>query len=87
VEVRLMSNLSKNDYKVLYVLEKHECTNEMKSFTISKISESTGLSISKIRITLREFIKLGYIKEGAVNHTAKTYYITKEGIDKVKSLV
>lgn len=79
--------LSKNDYKMLYTLYEYGGTTEMKSLTIQKLSGLTKLSESKIRISVREFKKLGYIREGAVQHNAKTYYITEDGINKVKELI
>jgi DNA-binding transcriptional regulator GbsR (MarR family) len=76
---------SKNDYKVLYALQ--ECTNELKSYTIDKLHEVTKLSVSKIRLTMREFKGLGFVKEGALQHNAKTYYITQQGLEKIKALL
>jgi RIO-like serine/threonine protein kinase len=75
---------SKNDYKILYALQ--DCTTEMKSFTVEKLSDVTKLSVSKVRQTIRKFKESGFIKEGALQHNAKTYYITAEGLSKIKKL-
>lgn len=79
--------LSKNDYKVLYQFYQFDCTNAMKSLTIERMSELTELSVSKIRKTVIEFKKLLYISEGVPQRCAKTYYITKKGINKVQKLM
>lgn len=79
--------LSKNDYRVLYQLYQMDCTNGMKSLTIEKLSELTKLSVSKVRKTIAEFKKLLYISEGVPQRCAKTYYITKKGINNIKKFV
>ena len=77
---------SKNDYKVIITLYEHECTTEMKSFTIKKLHDITDLSVNKIRDTIKSFLLKGYIAEGAAQHNAKTYYITQLGIQKINNL-
>lgn len=79
--------LSKNDYKILYQFFQYDCTNPMKSLTVEKTSELTELSVSKIRKSLVEFKKLLYISEGIPQRCAKTYYLTKKGINYVKKFV
>lgn len=79
--------LSKNDYKILYQFFQYDCTNAMKSLTVEKTSELTELSVSKIRKSLVEFKKLLYISEGIPQRCAKTYYLTKKGINYVKKFV
>lgn len=59
----------------------------MKSITINKISEMTELSISKVRRTINAFKEIKYIKEGIVQRNAKTYYVTKKGIEKIVKLI
>jgi DNA-binding transcriptional regulator GbsR (MarR family) len=59
----------------------------MKSLTVEKISELTNLSIPKIRKSLVEFKKLSYVNEGILQRCAKTYYITKKGINYVKKFM
>jgi DNA-binding transcriptional regulator GbsR (MarR family) len=82
-----MSSLSKNDYKVLYLLYELGCTNDMKSLTISKISKDCSLSIPKVRVSVRYFKELEYIKEGIPQCSAKTYYITEQGLNKIGGML
>lgn len=77
---------SKNDYKILSIFSKNGCTTELKSHTIKYLQEATELSYDKVRNTIQYFIKLGFLKEGARQHRTKTYYITREGIEKMKEL-
>lgn len=79
--------MSQNDYRILMTIYKYGCTNEMKSITLYKIHEISLLSVSKIRQSVKRFMQLEYISEGAVNHSAKTYFVTKSGIKKIKELM
>lgn len=79
--------LSKNDYKVLYQFYQYDCTNAMKSLTVEKMAELTELSVSKIRKTIKVFKELLYINEGIQQRCAKTYFITKKGINKVQKFM
>lgn len=78
---------SRNDYKILLEIYKYGCINEMKSITINKIQELTDLSLSKIRTTLSYFKDQNYVAEGVMQHSAKTYYITAEGIVKIHQIL
>ncbi|MDK2932799.1 MAG: hypothetical protein PWP27_609 [Clostridiales bacterium] len=78
--------MNKNDIKILYALYKNQCTNEMKSFTIKKIQEETGLSNTKIRYTIRGLSMSGYLGEGFQSGNASTYYITLKGIGLLKEV-
>jgi DNA-binding transcriptional regulator GbsR (MarR family) len=69
------------------ILYQNKCFNEFKSFSINLIKEQTQVSISKIRKSIKIFKELNYISEGAVNHSAKTYYVTETGINKIKELI
>lgn len=71
--------LNKNDIKILYCLHTAGCTNDMKSYTIKKISEITELSNTKIRYTIRSLLAGEYIREGYSSGNASTYYITDKG--------
>lgn len=82
-----MSSLSKNDYKMLYLLYELGCTNDMKSLTIVKISKDCNLSVSKIRVSVKRFKELGYISEGIPQCCAKTYYITEQGLNKIGGML
>lgn len=79
--------MSKNDYKILMVLFRNKCTTEFLSYTRKDLAEKTGLSLDKVRNTIQKFKKINYVNEGFLNHQAKTYYITEEGIKKIKEIV
>lgn len=83
----MMTTLSKNDYRVLVILMEYGCTTDIKAISIKKIQEFTGLSINKIRITLKYFKSTGLINEGAVEHNAKTYFISNNGKEKIHELL
>lgn len=72
---------NKNDYQILDVLNNEECYSSLRSWTIQALATETKLSIPKIRITIKSFLLLGYIKEGAKSGNSKTFYITKEGVE------
>jgi Fe2+ or Zn2+ uptake regulation protein len=78
--------VSKNDYKILKMLLENGCKNKIKSLTINDISQMAGLSIPKVRVTIKLFLMMSYVNEGATNKAAKTYYITSSGINELNSL-
>lgn len=80
-------NMTKNDFKILSVLFKDKCTNEMKSYTIIKLSQVSEFSITKIRACIKTFLEEGDIAEGYKSGSAKSYYITQKGIEKVMKFI
>lgn len=84
--------VSKNDYSVLLLLFNDGCTTEFKSYTKKCIQEKLSeekieLSLNKITNTLKTFIQMDYIKEGARQWQSKTFYLTKEGINKIEKII
>lgn len=69
-----------SDYQILEVLVQNNCTSPMASLTRQQIVKMTNLSMSKIRITLQNFVFAKIIKEGAKDGKKKTYYITELGL-------
>jgi glucan-binding YG repeat protein len=59
----------------------------MKSLTVDALSKMCKLSVSKVRKTIYAFKELGYIKEGVVQHNAKTYYVSEMGVAKAIKLI
>lgn len=78
--------LNKNDYKILSILDENSCNSSLRSYTLKKIAEISGFSISKLRITIRLLKLMGYAKEGANSARSKTYYITELGKLKLEEL-
>jgi len=78
--------LSKNDFRILIIMKDNGFISQMQSCTIKRIEELINLSTNKIRITFKVLNLLGFVKEGAVDHNSKTYYITNAGIEKIKTI-
>lgn len=70
---------NKSDYAILDVLIGNECHSAFKSLTTKYIIEDTGLSHVKVRQTLKNFIMMDIVKEGAKDGNSKTYYVTEKG--------
>ena len=70
-----------NDIKILQILEKEDCTNNLKSFTVKRISNEVNLSQTKVRYTMPMLNDLGYANKGFSNGKSQTYYITEKGIE------
>ena len=81
------TNFTRNDYKVLITLYNEGCFTEMKALPIKAIKERVKLSTNKVRQALSSFLKLQYIEEGATMGRAKTYYVTQNGIIKIKNII
>lgn len=77
-------NLTKNDYFILDTLYNNGCFTKMCSFTLLKTTELTNLSKYKIRDSIKMFINLGLVCEGARDVRAKTYFLSSKGIEMVE---
>lgn len=82
-----MYTFTKNDFAILRVIYNKKATTELLSISIKTIQEETKLSAVKIRATLKLFLNEGYIKHGLRKTNALTYYITKDGCEKIKDLM
>lgn len=78
---------NKTDYEILYFFKKEGFDGEFKSCTIKTLVESLGYSESKIRLAINNFLKDKFVKEGIKQGQSKTYFITEEGIERIKELV
>ena len=54
--------------------------------TIKEIIDITGLSEGKVRTTVTKLVKDGFLNLGISQGRTRTYYITKEGIEELKSI-
>lgn len=79
--------VNKNEYSILIRLKEHECTTELKSFTYDKLCKITNLSLSTVRRSIKKFLELQYVREGCKQGISKTFYITPNGIEKLKSIM
>ena len=80
-----MYTYTKNDYAILRAIR--NAKSELISITIKSLQEETKLSTVKIRKTLKLFLNEGYVKQGIPKIKAKTFYITQEGINKLKEVM
>lgn len=81
--------LTKNNYKIIVEIFNAGGDTELKSFSIKHIGEmiEEELSVQTIRKTIKQFLELGYLKEGARQHREKTYYITELGKKKISEVI
>ncbi|MCD3217345.1 transcriptional regulator [Clostridium botulinum C] len=79
--------VNKNEYKILIMLKENQCTTELKSFTYTKLCNISKLSMSTVRRSIKKFLVLQYVKEGCKQGISKTFYITPNGIEKLKSIM
>lgn len=80
--------MNRNAIKVLSSLIKYGCTTELKSFTIDKIVEVTKEinTYHSCRRYLKSLIENRFVNEGYKKEMKKTFFVTKEGLDKFKKL-
>ena len=79
-------NFTKSDIAILSQIEQAGGINKLKSVTVHKIIEKSGLSATKVRATLKLLADAQYIEDGYMQKNAKTYYITEAGIAFLKEL-
>lgn len=79
--------MNKNDCKLLYTLYEEGCINSFISITATKLSEITEFGGTKVRKSLNEFIEEGYVCEGLKKSQARTFYITRKGINFLKDVL
>lgn len=77
-----------NDYKILQsiISKDGKGLSRLRGVTLKEMSESTGLSLSKVKQSKDLLISNGYIAEGVTKVRAKTYYITNDGINELKDV-
>lgn len=83
-------NFTQNDFKIIRALldrddrTKGLCLNN--GTTIVEVAQKTGLSDKKIRTSLNEFIKVGYVVEALKVGKAKSYIVTDVGLLELKKI-
>lgn len=84
-----MYNFNSNDYKILECVvdkDKNRGLSLGRGSTLKQIVDKTGLSIVKVRNTIKILLQKGYVIEGVKKERAKSYCITEEGIKKIREL-
>ncbi|MBZ9693398.1 winged helix-turn-helix domain-containing protein [Clostridium sp. M14] len=71
---------NKNDYAILSHIYHNNYNSPVNSITTLELIDESELSSSKVRNTINEFIRSGYIIEGLKDGNNKTYYISEDGI-------
>jgi predicted transcriptional regulator len=80
--------MHKSDIKILQILFKSECTNEIKSFTVKQLQiYLTEFCYTKIHTALVSLSLGGLVSKGYKNSRADTYYITENGIKILRGLL
>lgn len=70
---------NKNDYAILSHIYHNNFNSPVNSITTLDLIDESGLSSSKVRNTITDFTRSGYIMEGLKDGNNKTYYISVEG--------
>lgn len=74
--------LNRCDYVILAILKSENATDMMYGRSIYEIKDSEKVSkIGTIYKEVKKLQKFGYVAEGVKAGRAKTYYLTKEGIN------
>ncbi len=84
-----MEDFNINDILILksiYSKDENRGMCKARGTSISQISDRCNLSFSKIRVSIKKFIKLGWIDRGIKNINTHTYYITDLGIEAIRNL-
>lgn len=81
-----MEKLSRSEIIILESLIKNKCNNEVRAFTIRRISLETKLSYFTVRNLLKGLVYLGVCDKGLSSKNAYTYFVTEKGISEYKKL-
>lgn len=78
-------SFKKTDIVILGKMESTGAINQLKSATIQKIIEKTGLSATKVRASIKLLQDEQLVDEGFMSKNAKTYYVTEKGKELLQS--
>lgn len=83
-----MDTLNQNDYKILQSLvgKDGKGMSKIRGLTCKNISETTKLSVAKIKGTIKVLLELQLVSEGVMKVRAKTYYINERGIEVLRDI-
>lgn len=84
-----MRVLTENDYRIFQKVLTNNLDrgkSKTKGITVKMLMELSDLSNTKIRDTLNVLIDYGYIERGISIGREKTYFITQDGIEELKSI-
>jgi DNA-binding transcriptional regulator GbsR (MarR family) len=75
---------NKNDYKILEILIERRCSAPAASLTIKQLSEVSGMSLSKVRTVVNNFLLMNFVQCGSKDGNNKTFLHTEEGVKHYK---
>ena len=85
-----LRDITENDIRIMrnmYDMKTSKGLSKAKAMTIDEIKEkTTELSESKIRDTIRLLLTYNYVDYGVKRGKKKTYHITNDGLNYVKSI-
>ena len=82
--------LDKVDIKIIYSLYVNKKVNSLQSYKIKQIQEynkDLNLAYYTYSLRIKKLIKSNIINEGTKDGNARTFYITKEGINYIENNV
>ena len=82
--------LDKVDIQIIYSLYTNEKVNPLQSYKIKQIQEynkDLDLAYYTYSLRIKKLIKANMINEGTKDGNARTFYITKEGINYIENNV
>lgn len=78
-----------SDYKILNNVVDYERgvgDSKLRGTTVYEISETTGLSVAKIRRAMKKLLEKGFVDFSAKRGRAETFHITKAGLEEIESV-
>ncbi len=78
--------MTRNDVRILDVLEQKKCVNQLQAITIRKITDEVKLSHTTVRNTVKGLTVGKLIAQGLGSGNALTYFITQQGISFLKEV-
>jgi RIO-like serine/threonine protein kinase len=78
--------MQKSDIEILKILYTNDCSNELKSYSITKILQHTKYRYSKVHNDLNKLCTANLIEKGLKSERAETFYITEKGKDELRRL-
>lgn len=78
--------MTKNDMYILSAIKKIGATNSLNSTPISTLLKNVKISGSTVRSSIKKLIENKLVGVGYMQKNARTYYITKEGIELINNL-
>lgn len=78
--------MNRNEILVMEELYKQKCNNRLKALTIGTMAKAINVSYYTARNIVKGLVIGEYCALGLKNGRAETYYLTENGIKKIKEL-